>query len=787
MKRSLRVSLLLLLLVPSALAAKVVGTAGADNLQVVSGGAARVAIVVSPEAGRWETKAAKNLRHYIARMAGPQPALMRDGDIAVPALVIGKAALRAQPSLAAELARVVQKNPLVQADAIVVKRIGDRVYLAGTNDESHYFAAAWLLQQWGCRWYMPTAFGEHVPKHRELAVGALDFAYAPPFEIRRYTITWNGDATGSEEFQHRNFMSGATMAGAAHVLENYTADLAPPGQSHFNVAFADPATAEHVAAKLEAEYAAGKDITLGIADGLYTSQDARDRALITEFDHAMLKPSLTDAMMTLYNNVARILRRKYPHSRSKIGGLAYANVTLPPRKVTAIEPKVVMWLAPIDVDPNHAMDDPRSPSRLGYRKVVERWSELLGGRLAIYDYDQGMLVWRDLPNPSHHVFARDVKHYRAAGVVGISTESRGAFATTFLNLFFRGQLMWEPETDVPAMLAEFYRNFYGPAAEPMARYWGSIFAAWEATAVTEHEHLAIPAIYTPALVDRLRGELNRAEAQMAAARGKMGDEALYDDRMRFTRLSFELIAGYVAMTSAGASDGDYGRAVRAGEKALATRLKLAELSPILTTRVVGPVAETAAGGAMWFPGEVQQWRQLAALVDGSKGRLVTRISRRWWFRREKPLPKGWTYPGQEGEGGSWSTRPSLEEPALSRGWQEVRSDLYLQAQGVRGPDGHGHLGHYWYRTTLKLNPGEARGKVRLMFPGLFNEAWLYVNGKPVAHRPYDEPWWRTDYRFEWDVDLTGHLRPGRNLIALRGFNPHHFGGMFRRPFLYRPT
>jgi hypothetical protein len=69
---------------------------------------------------------------------------------------------------------------------------------------------------------------------------------------------------------------------------------------------------------------------------------------------------------------------------------------------------------------------------------------------------------------------------------------------------------------------------------------------------------------------------------------------------------------------------------------------------------------------------------------------------------------------------------------------------------------------------------------------LFNECWLYVNGRLVAHRPFTEPWWRSDYKFEWAVDLAGHLQPGTNLIALRGFNPHHFGGMFRRPFLYRP-
>jgi hypothetical protein len=80
----------------------------------------------------------------------------------------------------------------------------------------------------------------------------------------------------------------------------------------------------------------------------------------------------------------------------------------------------------------------------------------------------------------------------------------------------------------------------------------------------------------------------------------------------------------------------------------------------------------------------------------------------------------------------------------------------------------------------------ASGKVHARFPGLFNEAWLYVNGHQVAHREYREPWWLSDYKLEWDVDLTGHLRPGSNTFAVRVYNPHHFGGMFRRPFLYQP-
>jgi uncharacterized protein DUF4838 len=767
-------ALIVLFLVPVAAHAVTVGRASPNALAVVAARAPRASIVVAADAGKWEAKAAADLHDYVRRMSGADLPVLHEAPRSGAAIFVGRAALAAEPSLATRLAAVAKKNPLIQADAIVALRQGARLYLAGSNDESHYFAVAWLLQQWGCRWYLPTAFGEVVPDHADLGVGTLDYAYAPPFELRHYWLSWNGDTSGADEFRHRNFMSDARMVGMEQTLDRYTSDIAPAGGTHFQVPFAAPATAQHVAGKIEADYAAGKDISLAIADGMYGA-DA-DIPLISDYDRYMLAPSLTDAMLTLYNNVAELLRRKYPQSKAMIGGLAYTNATLPPRKVTQLAPNIVMWIAPIDIDPNHAMDDPRSPPKQEYRRMLEQWAKVTQGRLAIYDYDQAMLVWRDLPDPSQQVFARDVKEYRRLGLVGLGTESRGAMATVFLNLFFRGQLMWNPDADVGAMLAEFYPAFYGPAAEPMARYWNAIFQAWETTSVTEHEYMAAPAIYTPALVQALKRDLEAAEAVMQRQRGMGRDGGLYRQRLQFTRLSFEIIANYVAMTSAAARDADYPAAAKAGEAALAARMKLAQMNPTFTTHVVGEGAETVQSGAAWFPAEVDQMRALATLTDGSRGSLVAKLPPLWSFAVEQPVPNDWIYLGPEGaEAGRNQTPPAA-------GWQPVRTDLYLQGQGVSS----GPAGHYWYKTSVDLDRSQAARPVHIRFSGLFNEVWLYVNGQLIAHREYREPWWRADYRFEWEVDLTGRLKPGPNVIALRGFNPHHFGGIFRRPFLYVP-
>jgi hypothetical protein len=759
----------------------------AEELVLADGGKSSVTIVVAADAGDWEKKAGAEIARCVELMSGaklPVAATAGEG----PAIVIGKAALAADPSLNEALAKVAKKNPVLRADAIVLRRSGNRLLLAGTNDESHYYAAAELLRRFGCRWYVPTEFGECIPEKPRLAVDALDYAYAPPFEVRRYWISWVGDTTGQADFMRHNFFNEESVPNG-HALAQFVSELIPAGKTMFNVPIAEEKTMDHVAAKLADRFAKGERIMLGMEDGIYESESPRDKELIAGLrDKYFLSSVLTDPFMEFYNGVAQRLTKQHPSSTAKIGFLAYANITVPPqRKITAEKP-LVAYLAPIDIDPIHGMDDPCSPPKQELKQMLYRWAEVMQGRLVIYDYDQSMLVWRDIPNPSHMAFASDVKHYRQAGILGVDTESRNAIATTFLNLYLRGQLCWNPDLKLDEELAAFYPAFYGPAAEPMQSYWSAIYEAWKDTPVTEHEYPLIPAVYTPKLVEQLRKDLAAAEKAVEPLRSKASlsrKEKLYLDRLRFTRLSFTVLENYVAMTTAAATEADYAAAVPRGEKALAAREELTAMNGTFTTyKTIGE------NGAAWFPGEVQQYRDLAALTGGPKGTLLLKTPLTWAFRRD---------PHDAGLAGNWARqKPDLSwwneqrdagtfasHQRNSGHWELMRTDLYLQAQGLVSPDGHSYTGLGWYQTTLKLEPAQTEGQVHLLFPGLFNECWLYVNGYLVKHRPQREPWWYNDYKFEWDVDLAGQLKPGDNTITLRINNPHHFGGMFRRPVLYR--
>src|SRR5688500_15078996 len=95
--------------------------AGAADLVIADGGKTSAVVVVSPKAGTWEKRAGDDLVHFIHLMSGAKPVIANtDEAIAAlkpetPALVVGGAALKAEPSLQQALDKVAKKEPTLRA------------------------------------------------------------------------------------------------------------------------------------------------------------------------------------------------------------------------------------------------------------------------------------------------------------------------------------------------------------------------------------------------------------------------------------------------------------------------------------------------------------------------------------------------------------------------------------------------------------------------------------------------------------------------------------------------
>ncbi len=164
----------------------VAGTSGEENLAIASAGQTSAVVAVAPDAGDrpWERRAAEDLVRYIGLMCGIEPALADTADTIAaalagkdPVLLVGEVALETKPELRRILTETSVKNPVLRPDAIVLRREGNRVYLAGIDPpeehvvrrilkgEGHYYAAARLLHLWG----LPLVYADRIRRSRARA------------------------------------------------------------------------------------------------------------------------------------------------------------------------------------------------------------------------------------------------------------------------------------------------------------------------------------------------------------------------------------------------------------------------------------------------------------------------------------------------------------------------------------------------------------------------------------------------------------------------------------------
>src|SRR5688500_7190137 len=89
------------LFVAVAAQAQLAGKAGPDELVIAQKGRAEATIVVAADAGKWEKRAAEDLQKYLAKMTGGEAGLGADAPAGGAAILVGAAAIKADPSLTA--------------------------------------------------------------------------------------------------------------------------------------------------------------------------------------------------------------------------------------------------------------------------------------------------------------------------------------------------------------------------------------------------------------------------------------------------------------------------------------------------------------------------------------------------------------------------------------------------------------------------------------------------------------------------------------------------------------
>ena len=219
------------------------------------------------------------------------------------------------------------------------------------------------------------------------------------------------------------------------------------------------------------------------------------------------------------NEVAKIVGKEFPDKY--VGCLAYESFLVPPKEIGKLSPNVAVMFC----KNRSTMASPAYAKAMHER--VEGWKEKVSTGLFTWDYYlHCWKPWRELPVFFMHTIQNDIQYEMSNGFSGefIEAESwKGGDkpcvtypATQHLNIYVTGKLYWNPDLDMDALLDEYYRLFYGPAADAMKKFISTAEGYWndanekntKTTGIFEAVHVAD--VFYGNRVKVLKGHLTEA-------------------------------------------------------------------------------------------------------------------------------------------------------------------------------------------------------------------------------------------------------------------------------------
>jgi len=729
--------------------------------------------------------AAHDVQEYVRKMSGAE--LPMAGDDASPAgawVLVGRSKL----AEAFEADIPAGLTPSRREEGFIIEAKGDRLLLAG-NDAGPYhgteYAVAELLERLGVRWFMPGEFGEVVPALSDIEVADRTVRQKPDFLQRNWWVhtttemadleaRWkihnkmNPDAMFAMpgDGSSRNFAADAARAAKEPDLFARNAD---GSVNPYLPNLTNPEAVRIAADKMKAMFRSHPDMgSAGIApdDGLprdFSPETVKHNQGFVDLlgrEGVDKELSASEEWIGFVNGMAREVRQEFPDRVVTTNG--YANRNLPPEGV-AVEPNVSIMFAAIWSDTLHAYDEEKSWQMVRQGQMLRRWCGL-SDKVWIYGYNHTMLASALTPVPTTRKLARDFPLLKKWGVVGFNDEARNQWAECGISTkYVRARLEWDANANVDSLLDDYFARWYGPAAKPARRFWDAIEETIEQTPYLGHEDRIMPYVYTPAMMKACESALKEAEASAGSERDRL--------HVRVDRLIFEHLKDYMAMSAAEWA-GDFASAAKDADAMMERRKELCAINPFFVLD-----NEKRYDAGIWYWGVLERaayYRKLADLTGGKTGDLVALLPEEMAFR---------TDPNDEGRFSGW------QEPAWDSSlWQHIKTTQPFYSQGYLSPEGYPYTGYLWYRADVDV-PANAAGKpIAFYAPVVETEAWLWVNGRYIGHRPYREAYERPN---EMDADVTAAIKPGqRNVIALRVATglarAQAAGGLCSRAFLYSP-
>ncbi|MGC9319101.1 MAG: DUF4838 domain-containing protein [Armatimonadota bacterium] len=561
-------------------------TVQAQTLTLAKDGEARAVVGVAADAPDVTRFAAEELAAYLGRITGgtfevleiseDSPATVQQfGGERLPVLVgASRYTDRLQvglDDLAPDGFRIVTLPQALVIAGIDDSRVNPRAWRSLGSAGSLYGVYR-FLEELGCRFYLPGEVGEVIPSSPSLWVSRMDIADAPYFRERLGQPPLGGEEAA---VWMRKLGFGATEypQASCHSFNRWPEKYKQAHPEYFalhgdrrinHICFSHPDARQQM---IEDARSWLREHDADLYPYFTVMQnDGAPGPCRCELCQPHIRDERgwmglqSDLVASAAVEVARAIADEFPERGIIIG--AYNDYTLPPTEIDRLPDNVSVCIF------KHRQMFWDEEGYEGFKRVLDGWLELQPQSVAFWEYYNfdcwAGAAWGGVPAVTTGLIAEDIRHLkRTSEETGIPFSGELIFCDgrlqehwhdrlwwMGLDFYVTGKLLWDPERDLEAMLDEFLTTFFGPAAEPMSRFYDRAEEVWTTgdhggiygyadpslkTLEERSEAMSYSAdpwehLFTPDVVAELNGILKKAE--MAAPR------APYAARVAMVRSGF---------------------------------------------------------------------------------------------------------------------------------------------------------------------------------------------------------------------------------------------------------
>jgi len=455
---------------------------GACAMSLSVDGRSDYTITVARDAIVPEMTAATELQSHLRQVTGAELPIRTEAEVPQGAkqIVVGPG-----PRFKAACPKV--DLPALKHDGIVMRTVGDNLYLAGGRPRGTLYAVYSFLEDIvGCRWWSATE--SFVPTKPSLDVPELDTVYLPKLQCREafYRGAFDGiyaarsKCNGHFERVPAEYGGHYTIIGWCHTFnqilppEKYFKDhpewyseiggkrLGGGGERVQLCLTNEEMLAEFTKNTLEwvrKDPGAGM---ISISQNDWHGQCQCEKCAALEQHEG----SPAGPVIHFVNAVAEAIEKEFPDFL--VETLAYSYTRKPPKHVTPRD-NVVIRLCSIECSYSQPLET--GPQNKTFKEDIEQWSEV-APQLYIWNYVTNFRNYI-LPHPNMRVLAPNIRFFVEHNAIGLFEQGdSGCSCSDFpeLRAWLLAHLMWDPSRDESALIKEFMTGYYGAAGVPLLEY-----------------------------------------------------------------------------------------------------------------------------------------------------------------------------------------------------------------------------------------------------------------------------------------------------------------------------